>query len=57
MYYTTINGYRSGYPSVLAALTKDPQTGLYTASIDPDRAPKFIKLRRRSDRLAYNSQR
>lgn len=54
-YYTKINGVACGFPTVKAAIKKDGNK--YVASIDPNNAPKYIKVKRRKDRFSYDSQR
>jgi hypothetical protein len=54
-YRTKINGVPCGFPTVLAALKK--KEGGFVASIDPNNAPLFIKIKRRKDRFSYDSQR
>lgn len=54
-YYTKRNGIRYGYPTMLAALKHDG--GNLTPSIDPKKAPIFIKIPRRKDRSGKDSQR
>ena len=54
-YYTKRDNKRLGFPSILAALhMKD---GALETTIDPATAPRYIKIPRRSDRTADNSQR
>lgn len=55
-YKTRINGLPTAFPTVLAAL-KRGDNGNFVASINPTEAPLFIKIRRRSDRYSYDSQR
>lgn len=54
-YYTKRNGVQLGYPTILAALKTE--NGQLTPSINPDIAPKFIKIARRTDSDSYDSQR
>ena len=54
-YYTKINGKELGYPTILAALKSE--NGKLVPSINPDSAPKFIKIARRKDHDSYDSQR
>jgi len=54
-YYTKRDNKRLGFPTILAALhMKD---GALETTIDPSTAPRYIKIPRRSDRMADNSQR
>ena len=55
VYHSKINGQRLGFPTILAALTM--KDGTLEASIDPASAPRYIKIPRRYDRNADNSQR
>lgn len=55
-YKTKVNGQKTTYPTILAAL-KVGDDGLLEASIDPATAPRYIKVPRRQDRNADNSQR
>ena len=54
-YRTKINGIPCGFPTVLAAIKM--KDGKFTASIDPNNAPLFIKIKRRKDRFSRDSQR
>ena len=45
------------HPLILAALTVDEETGVYSPSIDPNSAPMFIKVPRRNEENARDSQR
>lgn len=54
-YRTKINGVPCGFPTVLAAIKKKEDG--FVASIDPNNAPLFIKIKRRKDRFSYDSQR
>lgn len=54
-YTTKIGGVPLGFPTMLAAITKEDDK--YVASIDPKSAPMFIKIKRRKDRNSYDSQR
>ena len=55
-YHTNVGGKKTTYPTILAAL-KTGDDGLLEASIDPATAPRYIKVPRRQDRNADNSQR
>lgn len=55
-YYTKKNGVAYGYPTMLAALTKN-DSGQFEPSIDPDAAPIFIKVPRRKGYSGNDSQR
>lgn len=54
-YYTTKDNVRLGFPTILAAL--HTVNGKLETSIDPRTAPLFIKVPRRRDLSAENSQR
>lgn len=54
-YTTKQNGIPYGFATILAALKQED--GKYVASIDPETAPKFIKITRRKDGDSRNSQR
>lgn len=45
------------HPLILAALTIDEETGVYRPTIDVDSAPMFIKIPRRKEENAKDSQR
>ena len=49
---------QTSYPFILAAIRTNPQTGAREAFIDPENAPRFIKIPRRTDFGGrYESQR
>jgi len=54
-YYTTKDNVRLGFPSILAAL--HTVNGRLEPSIDPRTAPLYIKIPRRKDKSAEDSQR
>ena len=54
-YKTKVNGVPYGFPTILAALKKDGNN--WVPYIDPETAPLYIKIPRRQDRNAENSQR